>query len=141
MLETAERTIFTDDHNHFRDAVRKFIQAEVMPNLNRWEDAGVVESAFWTVAGKAGLIAPTVPTEYGGLGLDFAYNTVVTEELAYAGANLGISLQFDLIADYIIHLGSEEQKRKWLPQLVSGEIITANAMSESGAGSDLQASG
>lgn len=138
MLQTADRPLFTEDHNQFRDSVRKFIQAEIEPHLARWEEQGTIDRHLWTVAGQAGLIAPTVPAEYGGLGLDFGYNAVVNEELSYAGANLGIVLQSDLIADYVVHLGTKEQKQDWLPRIVSGEIITAIAMTEPGAGSDLQ---
>lgn len=138
MLNASDRPVFTEEHSQFRDTVRKFIQIDVEPHLNRWEEAGMPDRAIWTSAGQAGLIAPTVPVEYGGLGLDFGYNAVVTEELSYAGANLGLLIQSDLIADYIVHLGTEEQKHKWLPPLVAGEVITAIAMTEPSAGSDLQ---
>ncbi|KAA7278328.1 acyl-CoA dehydrogenase, partial [Salmonella enterica subsp. enterica serovar Cerro] len=86
-----------------------------------------------------GMLCPTVPEEYGGLGLDFGYNAIVNEEAAYFGGSpLGFSLQSDIVVNYLVQYGSEEQKQKWLPRLVSGETITAIAMTEPGTGSDLQ---
>ena len=98
----------------------------------------MVDRAFWLAAGEAGLLCPQVPAEYGGLGLDYRYNAVIGEELTYAGSTAGITLQSDIVVDYLINYGSEEQKRKWLPGMVSGEVIVAIAMTEPGAGSDLQ---
>ncbi|HTZ72238.1 MAG TPA: acyl-CoA dehydrogenase family protein [Acetobacteraceae bacterium] len=138
MLNTAHRTAYGADHAVFRDQVRKFLEREVLPNVDAWEEAGIVDRAVWRRAGEAGLLCPTVPEEYGGVGLDFGYNAVIDEELAYSGATLGFSLQSDIVADYIVAYGSEEQKQFWLPKLVSGEAITAIAMTEPGAGSDLQ---
>ena len=97
-----------------------------------------MDRTFWRACGEAGLLCPTLPEEYGGLGLDFGYNAVVDEELAYAGSAAGITLQSDIVADYILHYGSEEQKRQWLPGMITGEVITAIAMTEPGTGSDLQ---
>jgi alkylation response protein AidB-like acyl-CoA dehydrogenase len=138
MLNTAYRTAYVDDHGQFRDQVRKFLDREVNPNADRWEEAGIVDRDVWRTAGSAGLLCPTVPEEYGGLGLDFGYNAVVDEEIAYSGATIGFSLQSDIIADYLVAYGSEEQKLHWLPKLVSGDVVTAIAMTEPGAGSDLQ---
>jgi acyl-CoA dehydrogenase len=138
MIETAARTAFNNDHAMFRDSVRKFFDRALYPNLDRWEADGVVDRTFWTECGRAGLLCPTVPEQYGGLGLDFGYNAVVDEELAYAGSSAGITLQSDIVADYLVAFGSEEQKQRWLPGMVSGEVITAIAMTEPGAGSDLQ---
>jgi alkylation response protein AidB-like acyl-CoA dehydrogenase len=138
MLDTSERTCFTDEHHSFRDSVRKFFDRELHPNLDRWEAEGLVDLAFWRACGDAGLLCPGVPAEYGGLGLDFSYNAVVSEELSYAGSSAGITLQSDITADYIANYGSEEQKRAWLPKMVSGEVVTAIAMTEPGTGSDLQ---
>ena len=138
MLNTAYRTAYTADHAQFRDTVRKFLEREVTPNADRWEEQGIVDRDAWIKAGEAGLLCPTVPEAYGGLGLDFGYNAVIDEEVAYNGATLGFSLQSDIVADYIVAYGSEEQKLHWLPRMVSGETVTAIAMTEPGAGSDLQ---
>jgi alkylation response protein AidB-like acyl-CoA dehydrogenase len=138
MLNTENRTAYSQDHGQFRDQVRKFLAREVTPHADRWEEAGIVDRGAWTLAGAAGLLCPTVPEEYGGLGLDFGYNAVIDEEVAYNGATLGFSLQSDIVADYLVAYGSEEQKLHWLPRLVSGETVTAIAMTEPGAGSDLQ---
>ncbi len=138
MLNTSNRTAYTADHAQFRDSVRKFLDREVTPHADRWEEAGIIDRAAWTKAGDAGLLCPTVPEEYGGLGLDFGYNAVIDEEVGYNGTTLGFSLQSDIVADYLVAYGSEEQKRHWLPRMISGETVTAIAMTEPGAGSDLQ---
>ncbi len=138
MLETNERECYTEDHEAFRDTVRKLFDKELYPNIDRFEHEGIVSKDFWRACGDNGLLCPTVPEAYGGLGLDFGYNAVVNEELAYSGCSAGITLQSDIVADYIVAYGSEEQKQKYLPKMISGELITAIAMTEPGAGSDLQ---
>ena len=138
MLSTDTRTIYDADLDLFRDQVRKFYARELVPHLDRWEEEGVVDRAFWRAAGEAGILCPQVPEAYGGLGLDYRYNAVIGEELSYAGSSAGITLQSDIVVDYLINYGSEEQKQAWLPGMVSGEVITAIAMTEPGAGSDLQ---
>jgi alkylation response protein AidB-like acyl-CoA dehydrogenase len=138
MLDTSRRFAFTPEHDMFREAVRRFFDRELIPHLSRWEEEGIVERAFWNKCGEAGLLCPTVPEEYGGPGLDFGFNAVIDEELGYAGSTSGITLHSDIVADYIVAYGSEEQKRHWLPRMVSGETVTAIAMTEPGAGSDLQ---
>jgi alkylation response protein AidB-like acyl-CoA dehydrogenase len=138
MLDTSRRSAFTEEHELFRNQVRRFFERELVPHLERWEQEGIIDRGFWNKAGAAGLLCPTVPEEYGGLGLDFGYNAVIDEELAYAGSTAGITLHSDIVADYIVAYGSEEQKRHWLPRMVSGETATAIAMTEPGAGSDLQ---
>jgi long-chain-acyl-CoA dehydrogenase len=132
------RFAYTEDHEAFRQSVRSFLQKEAVPHIAAWEEAGIVDKAIWTKAGAVGMLCPTVPEAYGGLGLDFGYNAIVDEEVAYAGTPLGFSLQSDIVCDYIVQYGSEEQKQQWLPRLVSGETITAIAMTEPGTGSDLQ---
>jgi acyl-CoA dehydrogenase len=139
MLKTQIRTAYTAEHEQFRDTVQKFVAREVAPHLARWESEGVVDKATWQKAGAAGLLCPTVPEAYGGLGLDFRYNAIVDEEIGYAGSSAGFSLQSDIVADYLVAYGSDEQRQKWLPRLVRGETITAIAMTEPGTGSDLQA--
>ncbi|MDB5447958.1 MAG: long-chain acyl-CoA dehydrogenase [Phenylobacterium sp.] len=138
MLQTDARTIYDEELNLFRDQVRKFFDRELLPNMDRWEEEGIVSRAFWKACGDAGILCPQVPAAYGGLELDYRYNAVVDEEMSYAGSSAGISLQSDITVDYIINYGSEAQKQKWLPGMVSGEVITAIAMTEPGAGSDLQ---
>ncbi len=138
MLQTATRAIYDEHLGLFRDQVRKFYAVHLTPHLDRWEEEGLVDRAFWLACGEAGVLCPEVPAEYGGLGLDYRYNAVIGEELSYAGSTAGITLQSDIVVDYLINYGSEEQKRKWLPGMVSGHVITAIAMTEPGAGSDLQ---
>ncbi len=137
-LDVAGRTAYSEDHEAFRSTVRSFIQKEVVPHIDRWDEAGIIEKDIWPKAGAVGMLCPTVPEEYGGLGLDFGYNAIIDEEVAYGGTSLGFSLQSDIVVNYIVSYGSEEQKKHWLPRLVSGETITAIAMTEPGVGSDLQ---
>ena len=138
MLSTAGRTAYDSDLDLFRDQVRKVFDKELYPHLDHWEEQGIVDRDFWKAYGAAGLLCPQVPVEYGGLGLDYRYNAVIGEELSYAGSSAGVTLQSDITVDYIINYGSEEQKQRLLPGMVSGEIITAIAMTEPGTGSDLQ---
>jgi len=139
MIDASQRAIFDETHAAFRESVRVFIARDIAPNAERWEREGIVDRDVWTKAGAAGLLCPTVPEEFGGPGLDFRINAIVDEELYYGAPFLGFSLQSDIVADYIIAYASEEQKRDWLPRLVSGEAVSAIAMTEPGAGSDLQA--
>ncbi|MCJ1959317.1 acyl-CoA dehydrogenase family protein [Novosphingobium mangrovi (ex Hu et al. 2023)] len=138
-LDTSRRTIFESEHELLRDQVRKFFASHLLPHLDRWEEQGIIDRAFWTQCGEAGLLCPGIPEEHGGLGLDFRANAVIGEELAYAGSSAGIVLQSDVTADYIAHYGSPEQKATWLPRMISGEAVVAIAMTEPGTGSDLQA--
>ncbi len=134
------REIFTAEHEDFRRTVRAFLEREVVPHHAQWEKDGQVPRGLWTAAGEAGLLCFGVPEEYDGPGVrDFRYNMVVAEELTRAGASgPGFSVHTDIIVPYLTSLGTEEQKRRWLPGCVSGETITAIAMTEPGAGSDLQ---
>jgi acyl-CoA dehydrogenase len=138
VLRTEGRTGFESEHELFRDSVRKFFDRALIPHLPRWEKEGIVDRDFWRAAGDAGLLCPTVPGEYGGLGLDFRFNAIIGEELAYAGSTAGIRLHSDIAVDYIVHYGSLEQKQYWLPRMIQGEAVSAIAMTEPGAGSDLQ---
>jgi alkylation response protein AidB-like acyl-CoA dehydrogenase len=138
MLNTAMRTAYDENHELFRDQVRKFFEKEAIPKLDTWEKEGIVDREFWRACGEAGLLCPTMPEEYGGLAADFGYNAVIAEELAYIGSSAGITLQSDIVADYICAYGSEEQKQEWIPKMISGEAISAIAMTEPSTGSDLQ---
>ena len=138
MLDYRKRTVYDADQEAFRETVRKFYAKEVIPHLDRWEEEGVIEPSVMRKFGEAGFLCPTVPEAYGGLGLDFRYNAVVAEENSYADSMVLVTLQSDVVVEYIVHYGTEEQKQKWLPRCVSGETILAIAMTEPGAGSDLQ---
>ena len=136
------RTIFNEDHDSFRDAVRRFVEREVVPFYHEWEDAGLVPRSAWLKAGAMGMLAPDVPEAYGGPGCDFLFNAIVHEELARAGAasfSACLVAHNDIVTSYLCELGTEEQKQRWLPGMVSGEVIGAIGMSEPGAGSDLKA--
>lgn len=134
-----KRTLFYDEHLMFREAVRRFVEKEVRPYHEQWEHDGIVPRELWLKAGTAGFLAMAAPEAYGGLGLsDFRYNVVLTEELTRAGASgVGFGLHNDIVLPYILTYGTEEQKQRWLPKMISGETITAIAMSEPNAGSDL----
>jgi len=123
-----------------RHSVRQFIAQEVVPNRERWRKAGIVDRALWLKAGEMGLIGPGVPEEYGGGGGDFRHEAVVYEELGRANfIDFGITVHSGVVLPYFLHLGTEAQKEAWLPKLVSGEAVSAVAMTEPDAGSDLQA--
>jgi len=133
------RTIYEQEHEIFRDSVRKFLEDEVVPHHEQWEEDGQVDRSVWLKAGELGMISPTVPEEFGGVGVNFLYNAIVDEEVSRLGlSGLGFALHSDIAVPYIIHYGSDEQKHKYLPKLVSGEMISAIAMTEPGTGSDLQ---
>lgn len=134
------RTLFAPEHEMFRDAARRFIATEIMPYHAEWEKVGVVPRELWLKAGAAGLLCPNVPEDYGGSGADVLYNIVITEELGRAGATgPQFTVHSDMVASYILSFGTDEQKRKWLPGMVSGEIIGALGLTEPGCGSDLKA--
>jgi alkylation response protein AidB-like acyl-CoA dehydrogenase len=134
------RTLYQEEHQAFRDAVRAFMERHVIPRHAEWEAAGIVDRAVWVEAGKQGMLGMAVPEEYGGGGTkDFRYNAVIDEEIIRVGASgLGFGLHNDIVAPYLLDLGTEEQKQRWLPGFCSGELITAIAMTEPATGSDLQ---
>ncbi|MDW3847206.1 acyl-CoA dehydrogenase family protein [Micromonospora sp. BRA006-A] len=135
-----DRAIFTADHLAFAELVRAFIDKEITPHHERWEADGIVDRGVWRAAGAAGLLGFFVDERYGGAGVtDRRFHAVLTEELARAGASgPAFGLHNDIIGPYLTDLTTEEQKQRWLPGFCSGEIVTAIAMSEPGAGSDLQ---
>ena len=133
------RKFFSEEHEIFRNATRRFIENEIVPNHADWEKQGIVSKELWTAAGENGLLCCTVPEEYGGPGGDFLHSVVVNEELAKVGATgPAFPLHSDIIVPYLLAYGSEDQKRNWLPKVVSGETIMAIGMTEPIAGSDLQ---
>lgn len=138
---SGQRSIFDEEHALFQEAVRRFIASEVAPNFDRWEEEGIVPRSFWQAAGRAGLLCPQVPEEYGGSGVGFIYHAIVNEEFTRAGfigPQNNLSVHSDVCMGYLLHFGTEEQKRRWLPGMVSGETVCAIAMTEPGTGSDLQ---
>ncbi len=136
-----QRTLFDDEHELFRDSVRAFIAAEVVPFHDEWDRAGLVDRELFTKAGKHGFLGMAVPEEHGGGGVpDFRYNVVIAEEIQRAEVNaggLGWTLHNDICLPYFLSLCTEEQKARWLPGICSGELITAVAMTEPAIGSDL----
>ncbi len=135
-----KRTLFTADHEAFRDTVRRFIDAEIAPHHEQWERDGMVPRDLWLKAGEAGMLCCTVPEAYGGAGADYLFDVVVFEEMARAGfTGPGFMIHCDLVATYIATFGTEQQKRHWLPRMVRGESIGSLGMTEPHAGSDLKA--
>ena len=134
-----ERTLFQPDHQAFADSFRRFIEKEVTPYHADWEDQGYVAREVWSQAGANGFLCMSLPEEYGGAGADKLYSVAQMEELARAGTTgIGFGLHSEIVAPYILHYGTEAQKRLYLPQMASGAVVGAIAMSEPAAGSDLQ---
>lgn len=134
------RTLFDAEHESFRESVRRFIAERVMPHHAEWEKEGQVPRSLWHEAGKLGLLLCNVPEEWGGMGGDFLHSAILIEEFARAGATgPTFYLHSDVVAPYLVDFGSEEQKRKWLPRMATGEVVVALGMSEPSGGSDLQA--
>ena len=133
------RSIYSSDHELFRAAVRRFVEAEIQPHHAQWEKDGVVSREVWRAAGTNGLLCSFVPEQYGGPGGDFLHTAIVIEELAKVEATgPAFHLHSGIVAPYILHYGTEAQKQRWLPGMCAGEIIGAIAMTEPSAGSDLQ---
>ena len=134
-----ERTVFGEQHEQFRDTVRKFLDKEVAPHHADWEEQGYVDRSVWTKAGANGLLCLSMPEQYGGSDADRLYSVVMFEEIARAGfTGLGFGLHNEIVAPYILRYGNEAQKERYLPAMARGEIVGAIAMSEPAAGSDLQ---
>ncbi len=135
-----ERRLFREEHEMFRSAVRKFIEKEIAPFHKQWEEDGIVPRELWLKAGEAGMLCCTIPEEYGGLGLDYLFDVVVFEEMARSGfTGPGFLIHCDLVSTNVKSFGTEEQKKYWLPKMVSGEAIGSLGMTEPHAGSDLKA--
>ena len=129
----------TEDVVLLEEQARRFIVSEYAPRLEAWNEQGIYDREVWTKAGAAGLLCPAIPEQYGGAGGSFAHEAVIIRELSLAGFDsFGAPLHSGIVAPYILHYGTEEQKRRWLPGLVSGVLVGAVAMSEPGTGSDLQ---
>ena len=133
------RTLFSPEHETFRDSVRRFMEAEVKPHDERWQEQGYVDKEVWRKAGANGFLCCSMPEEYGGAGADRLYSVVLMEEQARANnSSLGWGLHSEIVAPYLLNYGDEALKQKYLPKMASGELVGAIAMSEPGAGSDLQ---
>jgi alkylation response protein AidB-like acyl-CoA dehydrogenase len=134
------RTLFEPEHDAFRETCRAFCDREIAPHHHEWESAGIVPRDLWTMAGSLGLLGFMMPEQYGGAGVaDYRFNVVLDEELARCGASgVGIPVHNDIVGGYLLDLTSPEQKSRWLPGFCDGTTITAIAMTEPGAGSDLQ---
>jgi len=137
---TALAAHYTPEHQIFRESCRRFFEKEVTPFHMKWEEEGIVPRALWRKAGEQGLLGMTMPEEYGGAGADFLYSAILIEEQGRAIATgPSFSLHNDIVVPYLLHYGTEEQKKKWIPGACSGDLVTAIAMTEPGTGSDLQA--
>lgn len=137
---TTRGGVFREDHEHFREVVRRFIDREWAPRMDEWLKTGVVEREFWRKAGQAGILCPMLPIEFGGGGGDFGHSAIVQEEIARAGVGgAPVGLHSDVIAPYFARLGNEEQKQRWLPGICSGELVLGVAITEPGCGSDVKA--
>ena len=139
-MPMTSRSVYSSDHELFRDNARRFYREELEPNIEQWENDGIIPREFWLKAGENGLLCCGIPEQYGGPGGDFYYNMISSEEIGYAigGGSCSFALQSDITAYYLLNHASETLKQRWLPGMVSGEIISAIAMTEPGAGSDLQ---
>src|SRR5580693_4495366 len=136
-----KRTLFSEDHDIFRASVRRFIEREMVPHHRQWERDGLVPRALWRQAGQQGLLCADIPEAYGGLGAEWHANIVVIEELARAGVSgpgSGFMVHSEMVASYLVSFASEQTRQRYLPKMVSGEMIGAIAMTEPGAGSDLK---
>jgi long-chain-acyl-CoA dehydrogenase len=133
------RTIFTDEHDQFRATARAFFERECAPHTEEWERQGKVSREAWRKAGQAGLLGWEAPEEYGGLGIkDYRFNAIVSDEMFGTGSvGIGLGVQNDILASYLVGLTTEEQKKRWLPGFTNGDIVTSIAMSEPAAGSDV----
>ena len=133
------RKVFRDDHEMFREQVRRFVDREIVPFHAEWEHQGFVPQSVWRKAGQEGLLCVTAPEEFGGAGGDYGHSAVLIEELARANATaVGFTTHSEIVANYIVAYGNPEQQQRWLPKMISGEMISVIAMTEPGIGSDLR---
>ena len=140
VLNTPKPDWMSEDLELLEDASGRLFESEYVPHYERWEEEGAFDRSAWTMAGEAGLLCAEIPEEYGGAGGSFAHDAIITHQITNKGIDgFGLPLHNAIVAPYILHYGSEEQRKRWLPKLASGEMIGAIAMTEPGAGSDLQA--
>jgi len=140
-MQAEQSSVYTPEHEAFRDTLRRFLVEELTPHIGAWEQAGIIDRSFWRRAGALGLMCPGIPEEYGGPGGDFVHQLIVSEELGRcaAGASAGVALESGLPSFHILNFGTAEQRRRWLPAVCAGEVILTVAMTEPHCGSDLQA--
>lgn len=139
VLEVPRPLWWTDDVALLREMAERFSDAEIVPHYERYEVEGKVDRALWNKAGAAGLLCASIPEAYGGSGGTFAHEAAIAEALGHTGTDgFGLTLHNAIAAPYILHYGTEDQKQRWLPRLATGELVSAIAMTEPGAGSDLQ---
>lgn len=137
-MKKLKHSYLKEEHEIFRKSFRKFLDKEAYPYYEQWEEDRIVPRSFWRKMGEQGYLCPDLPEKYGGSGVDWGFSVIINEELERVGSGLvGIGLHNDIVVPYITAYGSEEQKQRWLPKCVTGEVITAIAMTEPGAGSDL----
>ncbi len=137
-VKKLKHSYLKEEHEIFRKSIRKFLEKEAYPYYEQWEEDRIIPRSFWRKMGEQGYLCPDLPEEYGGSGVDWGFSVIINEELERVGSGLvGIGLHNDIVVPYITAYGSEEQKQRWLPKCVTGEVITAIAMTEPGAGSDL----
>jgi long-chain-acyl-CoA dehydrogenase len=133
------RSLFTAEHDDFRKSVKRFFLDEIVPHREAWEAQQHIDRKVWNRAGELGLLCTAIPEEFGGMGGDRLYSTILMEEQSYAGdSGVGFSLHSDIVAPYILNFGSQAQKQHYLPKMATGEMVGAIAMTEPGTGSDLQ---
>ncbi|GAB3377167.1 acyl-CoA dehydrogenase family protein [Spongiibacter taiwanensis] len=133
------RAIYTEEHQQFRESVKKMYAKELVPYVEQWEQEGIVSRAFWQACGENGMLLPDIPEQYGGMGLDFRFNAIILEETAMAGTTgPAFGVHNDIVAHYINNYGSEKVKQEWLPKMATGGAIGAICMSEPSTGSDLK---
>ena len=138
-LQVPRPAWMTEDLVLLEEQARRFLASELVPHVEKWTEDGIMERSAWDKLGQAGLLCASMPEEYGGAGGTFAHETVINRAIAHAGLDaIGAPLHSGIVAPYILNYGTEEQKKKWLPKLATGELIGAIAMSEPGTGSDLQ---
>ena len=135
-----QQSLLTEEQKMFREAVKEFLNRDVMPHHEQWEKDGIVSREVWEKAGENGFLCMDAPEEYGGMGeTDYRYLAILAHEMGYAGAHgPGYIIQNELVVPYLMAFGNEEQKKKYLPKMATGELITALAMTEPNTGSDLQ---
>ena len=138
-LQVPRPAWMTEDLVMLEEQARRFLASELVPHVEKWTEDGMMERSAWDKLGQAGLLCAGIPEEYGGAGGTFAHETIINREFALAGLDpIGAPLHSGIVAPYILNYGTEEQKKKWLPKLATGEMVGAIAMSEPGTGSDLQ---
>lgn len=134
------RQLYSAEHEAFRDTARRFFETEIAPFHEKWAEQQHLDRSLWNKAGELGLLCATMPEEFGGSGVDRLYSAILMEEQAYAlDSASGFSLHSDIVANYVLNFGNQEQKATWLPKMATGEAVGAIAMTEPGTGSDLQA--